>query len=72
MEQESKTKLYTTVSIKSQNLSHKILIDIGCDDFSNKNSQQAKEIKDMIKMIKEIIYLKPEIKNAQESDILYY
>lgn len=65
-------KLYTTIYLKSQNLSQKIQIDTGCDGYNNPYSQQANQLKEFIVLIENIINLKNEIRHAPKSDILYY
>jgi len=65
-------KLYTMLSIKSAGRINQISIDDGCDNFEIADKELAIQLEEFISLVKEIIYLKKEIKNAPESDWGYF
>ncbi|GAB2656765.1 hypothetical protein GCM10027036_07770 [Flavihumibacter cheonanensis] len=64
-------KIYTYLSVKGDSLTRQIEIDTSCDDFSQFNADKANRIKSFLDYVSKIIYEKPQVKNAPESDIFY-
>jgi len=64
-------KLKTILTVKSESAIQRIEIDEDCDDFYVSNFLKANKVKEYLKIIREILKAKPEIKNAPMSDIMY-
>lgn len=64
-------KIYTYLSVNGDSLTRQFEIDTSCDDFDQLNADKARRIKSFLEYVSKIIYAKPEVKNAPESDIFY-
>ena len=64
-------KDYTVLRINNSGTYQEIKIDASCDNFYFWNVNNANKLKQFIKLILDIIYSKPTVKNAPISDILY-
>lgn len=64
-------KSFTKLHIKTNYSLQEIQIDEDCNDFYLSNYLKAKRIKRFLKVIRNILQSKPQIKNAPVSDIMY-
>jgi len=64
-------KDYFIIHITHAGTYQEIKIDASCDNFYAWNINNANRLKQFIKLILDIIYSKPAVKNAPKSDILY-
>lgn len=64
-------KSFTRLHIKTNYLLQEIQIDEDCNDFYLSNYIRANRIKRFLRIIRNILQSKPQIKNAPESDIWY-
>lgn len=65
-------KLYTQLTIISDNKTQKIKVDEDCEDYSTaERSRLAKRIKAFNQFVYDIVKVKPSVKKAPLSDIMY-
>ena len=64
-------KSFTRLHIKTISLLQEIQIDEDCNNFPLLNFIKANRIKRFLKIIRNILQSKPQIKNATASDIWY-
>ena len=58
-------KDYTIIRITTDSTYQEMKIDTSCDNYYTSNIDDENSIKQFIKLILDIIYAKPELKNAQ-------
>jgi len=64
-------KLNTVIRARTAAHSQEITIDAHCDDFSLFDSKKAERVKKFIKIIQDIVFSRPTVKGAPNSDVFY-
>ena len=64
-------KLNTVIQAKTVTHSQQITIDENCGDFYFFTTGKADRVKKFIKLVRDIVFSRPAVKNAPESDVMY-
>ena len=64
-------KIYTYLTVEGDGITQQIQIDESCDDYSRGKSDRAQRVKTFLEFVNGIIKVKPGMKDAPESDIIY-
>lgn len=64
-------KLNTIIRAMTTAHSQEITIDAHCEDFSLFNEKKAERVKKFIKIVQDIVFSKPAIRDAPKSDVFY-
>jgi hypothetical protein len=64
-------KLYAVIRATTAHTSQEITIDNNCDDFSLFDAGKAERVKKFIKLVKDIVFSRPAVRDAPKSNIFY-